>query len=399
MHEVLPTTVDRLALTTWFYGGPTPSDVPTTAATIPKSLGKPNTATFETIEASPATLNRSHTPDASLPPPGLCGGGMALPPPAIPDLISTIFVSIPSYCDSECQPTVAHLFATATAPSRVFAGLCLQHDEGDPAQAIAFAAAYGDQVRVKRMHPADATGPCLARWETQQLWRGEPYYLQIDSHMRFRQGWDVFLIHELSQCSSPRAILTTYPLGYNLPNQITRDIRPTLLCASHFDSNGLVRQCSKVLKTSPSKPIPSMFWAAGFAFSRATVLQEVMYDPSLTHLFFGEENVMAARLWTHGYDFFAPTEAVVYHLWSRSHRPTFRDHQRNGTEAQQRSIQRVLKMLKEGDEGPCGLGRVRTIEAFVAAQGVHYSTKEIAWASLWSNRDPIEFDLAATPES
>ncbi|RHY33721.1 hypothetical protein DYB32_001463 [Aphanomyces invadans] len=239
---------------------------------------------------------------------------MALPPPAIPDLISTIFVSIPSYCDSECQPTVAHLFATATAPSRVFAGLCLQHDEGDPTQAIAFAAAYGDQVRVKRMHPADATGPCLARWETQQLWRGEPYYLQIDSHMRYAQP-------------------------------------------------------------------------------------AVMYDPSLTHLFFGEENVMAARLWTHGYDFFAPTEAVVYHLWSRSHRPTFRDHQRNGTAAQQRSIQRVLKMLKEGDGGPCGLGRVRTIEAFVAAQGVHYSTKEIAWASLWSNRDPIEFDLAATPES
>ena len=29
------------------------------------------------------------------------------------------------------------------------------------------------------------------------------------------------------------------------------------------------------------------------------------------------------RLFTHGYDFFAPPEAVVYHLWTRSHRPAF----------------------------------------------------------------------------
>ena len=29
------------------------------------------------------------------------------------------------------------------------------------------------------------------------------------------------------------------------------------------------------------------------------------------------------RFYTHGYDFFAPPEAVVYHLWTRSHRPAF----------------------------------------------------------------------------
>ena len=29
------------------------------------------------------------------------------------------------------------------------------------------------------------------------------------------------------------------------------------------------------------------------------------------------------RFYTHGYDFYAPPEAVVYHLWTRSHRPAF----------------------------------------------------------------------------
>jgi len=31
------------------------------------------------------------------------------------------------------------------------------------------------------------------------------------------------------------------------------------------------------------------------------------------------------RLHTHGYDLFCPAEAVVYHLYSRKHRPTFQE--------------------------------------------------------------------------
>ena len=50
---------------------------------------------------------------------------------------------------------------------------------------------------------------------------------------------------------------------------------------------------------------------------------QVPYDPHLPPLFFGEETSMAARLYTNGWDFFAPTQAVVYHLWSREYRHTF----------------------------------------------------------------------------
>ena len=55
------------------------------------------------------------------------------------------------------------------------------------------------------------------------------------------------------------------------------------------------------------------------------MLKEVPYDPHLLFLFFGEESSMSARLWTHGWDFFAPPEHFIYHLWSRSYRPTFRE--------------------------------------------------------------------------
>ncbi|ETV83019.1 hypothetical protein, variant 2 [Aphanomyces astaci] len=238
LHEVLPTTVHRLALTTWYYGGGSATTIPST----PPSATSP-TPTTPSFATNIATRTTSSCVTGSNQPLEVAGG----------DATSTIFVSIPSYCDSECQPTVAHLFATAAAPSRVFVGLCLQHEQDDQSMDM-----YGEHVRIKRMRPADATGPCLARWETQQLWKGEAFYLQIDSHMRFRRGWDVYLIDQLRRCSNspqgrPRkAILTTYPLGYTLPNEIPNDTRPTLLCASAFDSHGMLRQCGKVLKTSPS---------------------------------------------------------------------------------------------------------------------------------------------------
>ena len=30
-----------------------------------------------------------------------------------------------------------------------------------------------------------------------------------------------------------------------------------------------------------------------------------------------------ARMWTSGYDIFAPSEPVVFHLWTRDYRPSF----------------------------------------------------------------------------
>lgn len=48
-------------------------------------------------------------------------------------------------------------------------------------------------------------------------------------------------------------------------------------------------------------------------------------DPDLPMLFSGEEILYTARLWTSGYDIFAPGSNVVFHLYSGSSstRPKF----------------------------------------------------------------------------
>ena len=70
------------------------------------------------------------------------------------------------------------------------------------------------------------------------LWQGEQYFLQIDSHMRFRDNWDSYLIYVLESIRSnhigSKPVLTSYPLGYTLPNNVPDDVRPTVLVSALF---------------------------------------------------------------------------------------------------------------------------------------------------------------------
>lgn len=53
------------------------------------------------------------------------------------------------------------------------------------------------------------------------------------------------------------------------------DDRPTLLCASHFGPEGMLRLKGSRLAQYADAPVPSLFWAAGFSFSRSQLLTEV----------------------------------------------------------------------------------------------------------------------------
>jgi hypothetical protein len=117
------------------------------------------------------------------------------------------------------------------------------------------------------------------------------------------------------------------------------------------------------------------------------MMELVPYDPTLDYLFFGEEISMAARLFTHGGVFFSPPQTIIYHLWSRDHRPPPRaaveteEKQEVKRRGQMRSQQLVLDMLRGRSDRPSqsstnegvkrdvedsryGLGTVRTISDY-----------------------------------
>ena len=221
--------------------------------------------------------------------------------------------------------------------------------------------------------------------------------------MRFRSNWDEYLICQLKKCPAvpslsadsvvemsedsprPRAVLTTYPPGYELPNGpgVNAETRGTVLVPWKFGQDGMLRQKGRLLRPgyrhnersdssahSRNDNIPCLLYAGGFNFFHSSLLDECPYDHKLHGLFFGEEISMAVRLFTHGYELFAPPETVCYHLWSS------RSRNRNDNDGSQRpklalgreSSLEVVRMQLRGKGR--GLGKVRSAEQFSRELGV-----------------------------
>ena len=289
---------------------------------------------------------------------------------------------------------------TALNPDRFFVGLFLQVDtsaggrydrdevlgqlpENEPW--------YASRVRCATMDARHSTGPCFARALCQSLYRGEDYVLQVDSHMRFRRNWDAYLIDQLGICestgSSNKSMLSTYPVGYLLPDDVPNECRGTVLEPWKFGEDGMLRQRGRFFSNQPSKPVLCRLFAGGFNFSRGDVIRDVPYDGSLHHLFFGEEASMALRLYVASYDLYAPAESVCYHLWSRSHRPTpvvapwvDREAVRRRREISMAIVQEQLvnSNTSHGDEHRANEAhKGRTASGFASAIGVDFRARRV----------------------
>jgi hypothetical protein len=144
----------------------------------------------------------------------------AAPAPALAS-VPRILVAIASYRDEECVHTVDALFKSARAPYRVKVAVLDQSEHDTDGDCISAQARqdWQSHIGVHTLHWSLAKGPCWARAMLQQCLEDEEYYLQIDSHMRFVDGWDDMLLRQLADCqkTAEKPILSTYPLGYQRP--------------------------------------------------------------------------------------------------------------------------------------------------------------------------------------
>lgn len=285
----------------------------------------------------------------------------------------TIFVAISSYRDPELCHTLRDLVLKAHNPERVFIGVVQQNDPGDPPEFCAENAGVDrNHIRITSMNYSQAKGPTWARHLCEKLWKGETFHMMTDSHMRFECGWDSELIDMILSTTNPtRSIITMYPEGYTREEKngtvrygvsIRRGFRRARF--KFFNDQGIPEFESLTLSDKPPlTPVPTAFWAACFHFSHSDTIRLVPFSPNTPFLFFGEEIFMGCRYWTHGFDLYAPTRSVCYHLWTREHRRTFWEHdvivQRDA------SIQLVLDLMtgKMTDDN-YGLGKERSWQRF-----------------------------------
>ncbi|HEY4040689.1 MAG TPA: GlcNAc-transferase family protein [Rhodopila sp.] len=317
-----------------------------------------------------------------------------------------IFVNIACYRDPECEATVRDLFNKARRPGEIVVCVVMQTE---PKDNILF---FGRNVRMLVVKGSDSQGVCWARSMGYKFWDGEDYVLQVDSHMRFAEHWDVKMLRQLERCGVSKALLTTYPPAYEPPNTLL-DHRTPFLAAVRFEPNGVLVQRGYIHDTAPVLPRPSAFVAAGFIFGRSQWIRDVPYDRRL--YFWGEETTTAVRLWTHGWDMFGPTEPLLWHWYNRANgRVPWQDdpewHVRDGL-----SLARMRHLL--GIEAAAtseaivdieryGFGSVRTFAQYQAFAGINFRERTIAPHALageWPYTTPDPCNRASvsasTPQS
>lgn len=265
----------------------------------------------------------------------------------------SIFVSLGTYRDPYCPMTMKALYSQAEHPERLFVGLLQQNcfekecrtgvlaggkvqtaGPDDDCYELFCASPEGKrsnacntgQIRLFNVNESESLGPYMARYLGAKFYRGENFYLQIDSHSQFVRHWDTKLIHMMETAEAKKPVISTYPPDSGMNWKDTIGFR---MCDSEFATSQIewqiIRLGSSMAFDSSvqSSPRYAPFVAAGFFFSWGGFLHEVPFDPLLPWIFMGEEISMSARLWTAGYDIFSPTINVLNHYYVRRHYPKF----------------------------------------------------------------------------
>jgi len=312
----------------------------------------------------------------------------------------TIFVQIASYRDSQLLPTLRDLIAKAKRPDGLRFGICWQREATESLEEFA----RDRRFRVVDIDYRDARGACWARQQTQRLYEGEDYTLQIDSHHRFVQGWDDDLLAMMALTGSDKPILTSYAPAFDPsdPSAIFSQ-QPWALKFHRFTPEGVVFFMPEAIEDwqNRQRPLPARFFSAHFAFAQGAFCREVPYDPH--YYFHGEEISMGVRAFTHGYDLFYPHRVILWHEYTRNYRPKhWDDHTAEKGAAKPWTIRneethyrnRVLFGMEDGniDFGPYGFGTVRTLKDYERFAGINFRLR-LVQPYTFSNKPPPNPDV------
>lgn len=316
--------------------------------------------------------------------------------------IDTIFVQIASYRDPQLAPTITDCIKKAAYPDRLRFGICWQRDNTENLDSFI----NDKRFQILTHHWSESRGLGWARSQTQSLYSGETYTLQIDSHTRFAPNWDELLIDMLSLTESKKPLLTAYPTPFDPCDEITLPNVPHKIVAKFFTPEGLVYFCPEKIPESQlgTKPIRACFVAGGFFFTLGQHCREYHYDPQM---YFSQDEIsLGARSFTLGYDFFHPHINVLWHEYYREGKPkhwedhiykqkTARKVDATWNELNTTANQRMSQLLQQEDMGielgPFGLGAERSLAEYERYAGLDFKNRRIQNHTLLGGEPPTPF--------
>lgn len=276
-----------------------------------------------------------------------------------------IFVQIPAYRDPQLGPTLDSLFEQAADPSRLRVRVCWQKARHDrlPKRHL-----HSPQVEIDAVDYQTSKGANWARRRVQRHWRGEPYSLIVDSHLRFARNWDrtcIRWIQALKRDGVERPLLTCYPPGFDPATYPDGRSRRPLKNYREGYIEGLLLHFAGValpLWTWLKAPIPAQFLALGFLFAEGRFNADVPIDPHV--YFFGDEITTGLRAYCHGYDFFHPHRVLAWHVYDRETRTCHWEDHANWRNRDRGSLIRVRRILQGRDYPRYRRGTRRSIASY-----------------------------------
>jgi hypothetical protein len=302
--------------------------------------------------------------------------------------MSTIFIQIASYRDPQLIPTLDNCIKMAKNPENLRFGIAWQHDSNECMGKYS----QDSRFRIIDIPYQESQGACWARNKIQKEYKNETYTLQLDSHHRFIQDWDVELINMLEglrseTCKKP--LLTSYISSWDPDNDPAGRVnRPWSMNFDRFTPEGVVFFLPADIPNynSLDAPVPARFYSAHFCFADGKFAEEVQHDPE--YYFHGEEISISVRSFTHGYDLFHPHKIIAWHEYTRKGRTKHWDDDKNwhvrNTKCHKRN--RILLGMEQNTEnidfGKYGLGKERSIRDYEKYAGISFEKRAVQQYTL-----------------
>lgn len=306
---------------------------------------------------------------------------------------ATIFIAIASYKDRLLMATVQDAMEKAQHPDRLRFGIvdqCVEQDRWSVMKGE-----LGKVVHYLWVDPLMTRGTCFARALTQQLYAGESIYMQIDAHMMFPKHWDAWAVDTLCDrmAASGRCVVSSYPPpieGEGASAIIKAPESGTVTyhrvhASAAFDSRGIVLWF-EAAHARRSRPMRGYHLSAAVVLAPGHFVEAFPYDPWGYYL--GEEQMLALRLYTHGWDIWHPVDNPIGHRYNDHQDPTIRPvHWADDPDGkrpvpytfwQDMSFDRQRQIIARPEFGGVyGLGTKRTLADYAAWTGIDYVRRTV----------------------
>lgn len=279
-----------------------------------------------------------------------------------------IFISIASYKDSDLLATIASLNDNADNPDQLRIVVLNQLVVDEYRQYTPYT-----NVEMFYIDPSKSRGVCWARSIIQSMVRDEKYYMQIDAHMKFAKGWDTKMIQYLQMANSQKPVLTYYPPGFERDwagDYVVKNIIRGVGSGAVSSINQILNKPERLL------PIPSITSAAGYLFAPIKFVHDIPIDPKIFWNY--EETDITLRGYTHGWDFFASPEPLIWHKYNTTGKMVHMEESKVWVELENESnLHAPKKYFSPNYDYPerYKLGSERTLESFEILNNVSLLNK------------------------